>query len=329
MGFNLDEVVNEYAEIYGQLKKELKWKVSDERSLMLVASLYMMSKKSFDLEPFVDVSDYIKRNVGFFSTLKSSQRFTTAAMLDIRYDHPKEKFEDFIDVYEKCVNGGFRRGPFTYIAALCLLRDNSINKNVEALIQRGMEVYKAMKNEHFFLTGESDYPLALLLAQVDQDIDEMMKNISYFYHELNGNGFRRGNDLQFLSHILSLQKVEDPYLLIARATRLLDDFKQAGRRIKTIYYPVIGILSLLENCSNEVPNVMNLFQRLNSEKLFKWHKDMNFMIAVNLIVKDKVEHSSLLSASIQTTIEAVIQAQQAAMIAAMAGTAVATSSSNT
>jgi hypothetical protein len=106
------------------------------------------------------------------------------------------------------------------------------------------------------------------------------------------------------------------------------EFKKAGRRIKTLYYPVIGLLSLLDDGLDEVSNVMNLYQRLNAEKLLKWQKDMNFLIAVNFIVKDKVDDTSVISTGIQTTIESIIQAQQAAMVAVMAGAAAASSSSS-
>jgi hypothetical protein len=324
----LDQIVNDYTQIYSQLKKKLKWSVADERSLMLVSSLYIMKGKPFEVERFLTTSDYIKRNVGLFSTLKSSQRFTTAAMLDISYSNPTERFQEYIDLYEKLVRGGFRRGPFTYIAALSLLNDDSLTDNLDALIERAMSVYKAMKKEHFFLTGDSDYPLVILLAQLDQPIDDMMNRIAYFYQGLNNNGFRKGNDLQFLSHILSLQKAVDRDLLIERTTRLLDVFKQAGRRIKTVYYPVIGLLALLETSSNEVEEIMDLYHRLNSERLLKWHKDMNFILSVNFIVKDKLDDTSLISTGIQTTIESIIQAQQAAMIAAMAGGAAAVSASS-
>ncbi|MCT8137810.1 DUF4003 domain-containing protein [Anaerobacillus sp. CMMVII] len=325
----LDQIVNDYTEIYSQLKKKLKWSVSDARSLMLVSSLYIMKGKPFEMERFQNVSEYIKKNVGLFSTLKSSQRFTTAAMLDIRCSNPNDKFHEYLDLYGQLVKGGFRRGPFTYIASLSLLNNDTSTENPEYLIERAMAVYKAMKKEHFFLTGDSDYPLAILLAQLEEPIEELMERIAYFYQELNKNSLRKGNDLQFLSHILSLQKEVEPDFLIERTTSLLDEFKQAGRRIKTVYYPVIGLLALLETSSNnEVKDIMDLYHRLNSEKLFKRHKDMNFILSVNFIVKDKLDDASLISTGIQTTIESIIQAQQAAMIAAMAGGAAAASANS-
>ncbi|KAA0561515.1 DUF4003 family protein [Bacillus sp. CH30_1T] len=51
--------VKEYKDIYSQLKKRLRWKVSDSRSIMMVASLYVTNERAFDLDRFVEFSDYI------------------------------------------------------------------------------------------------------------------------------------------------------------------------------------------------------------------------------------------------------------------------------
>lgn len=323
MGQNRKKIVTNYTHIFTQLKKKLRWHMIDERVLMVVASFYIMNEKEFSLERLIYISEHIKKNVGLFSTLRSPQRFTTAAMLDIRYENSTEKFAQYVEVYERFVKGGFQRGAFTYISALTALEI----ENTEALIERSKAVHKAMKKEHFFLTGTRDYPLAVLLAQLDDPIDEMMEKIAYFYRGLNDSGFKRGNDLQFLSHILSLQKEVDGSLLVERCDRLKEQFKLAGRKIKPSYYPVIGLLAILENSEKEVANVMSLSDRLNKEKRFKWHKDLNFLMSVNFVVKEQIDDTSLMSTGIQTTVEAIIQAQQAAMVAVMAGGASAAASS--
>ncbi|WP_368665722.1 DUF4003 family protein [Pseudomonas sp. 2995-3] len=51
---------------------------------------------------------------------------------------------------------------------------------------------------------------------------------------------------------------------------------------------------------------MKLYEQLNGEKSFRWHKDMNFIMAANFIVKDRVEEASLISTGLQTTVETVI-----------------------
>lgn len=311
----LQQKMNQYKDIYAQLRSELKWKVTDQRTLMMAASVYAVNGQSFNLKRFLDLSDYIKNQVGMFSTLKSYQHFTTAAMIDVRFEQPKEKFDEFIHLYEELVNGGFGRGTFTYIASLVMLSNTPDKRGRQEYIKKSLAVYKGMKAEHLFLTSSSDYPLAVLLAKTEGSVDELIKNIELFYKKLNENGFRKGNDLQFLSHILSLNHETEANLLVERCTRLFDSFKQSGSKLKPMHYPAVGLLALSDDGEREIETIRQIVNELNSEKGFKWYKDLNFIMAVHLFMSEKMKDSSLLETGIYTTLETLIQAQQAAMIA--------------
>ncbi|MET3698939.1 uncharacterized protein DUF4003 [Bacillus oleivorans] len=322
----IDQNLNDYIQIYSLLKEKLKWKIADQRTLMLIASMYVINKKNFQIDRFLKISDYIKNNVGAFSTLKSYQRFTTAAMLDIHFENPEKIFGDYIELYEELVNGGFNRGAFTYIAAFTLLKDTNLLTNRKEKIERAMAVYKGMQKKHFFLTNSADYPLAVMVAARKEPVEKLMDVIELFYNQLNENGFKKGNDLQFLSHILSLDHETDSSKLVNRCIRLQDTFHQLGRKPKPTHYPEIGMLALIEDGANEIKTIERVTEELNTNKLFKWHKDMNFMMAVNLTISSKIEDPSFIETGFHSIIEALIQAQQAAMIAAAAGVTAASSS---
>ncbi|MCD8510344.1 MAG: DUF4003 domain-containing protein [Bacillus sp. (in: Bacteria)] len=330
MGQMAEQLVHDYGQIFGELKKKLRWQITDERTLMMVASLYLIKGKPFNLEEFLGVSEYIKKNVGLFSSLRSTQRFTIAAMLILRFENPEETFHVYLKVYDKLTEKGFKRGAFTYIAAISLLTGEQQKQSLDVMSDKAVEIYKGMKKSHMFLTGQRDYPLAVLLAQEEREVESLMNEIDYYYHNLSKKRFsKRKTTCNFLSHVLSLQVGEDCEVIMERCIRLMDKFQDGGKRIKPMYYPALGLLALLEDAEREINNVMKVNERLNGEKLFRWHKDMNFMMAINFVVKDKVEDKRLVSTGIQTTIETIMQAQQAAMVAAMAGAAtVATSSGN-
>jgi hypothetical protein len=315
--------IETYKDIFTDLKKRIRWKVSDARSLMMIASLYVTNNKVYDGDRFEEMADFIKKEVGVFSTLKSHHRFTFAAMLDTRFPSPEEKFTDFIQVYEALVEEGFSRGTYTYIAAMVVITEEG---NSAELASRAMNVYKEMRQKHFFLTGQSDYPLAMLLAQREQNTAAIVDHIESLYEKLNQSGFYKGNDLQTMSHILSL--VEDVSLdeLVTRSTELFDTLKEEGIRPKSRFYPQIAMLAFMKNGKEQITQVKEILESLNSDKLFKWQKDINFMMAVTLHLSDQMENSSLLHTNLSTTIEALIQAQQAASVAAIAGAAAATSS---
>ncbi|MFD1036950.1 hypothetical protein ACFQ3N_00720 [Virgibacillus byunsanensis] len=48
--------VKNYRNIYETLKQELKWKITDKRIWMTIASTYEMSKKEFNMDHFLPLA---------------------------------------------------------------------------------------------------------------------------------------------------------------------------------------------------------------------------------------------------------------------------------
>ncbi|PGZ06858.1 hypothetical protein COE30_20095 [Bacillus cereus] len=319
----LEQKLEQYTHTYAQLKGELKWKTSDSRTGMMIAAMYTGSDKLFDRGRFLEISSYIKNQVGMFSYLKSYHRFVVAATLDIHFTDYKKAFRNFLDLYEQLVTGGFSRSIFTYLAATVLLTEE--NEQHGTHIQRSMQVYKRMKK---VLTGTNDYPLAVLLAGQSENVETLMDRVERLYQKLATAGLRKGNDLQFLSHILSLKKDVREEMLVAKCTNIWNLLKQEKVKVKQMHYPAIGLLALLEDGEKEIHSIKALIEKLQGEKLFRWHTDTNILIAIQLFVSQKGEESNANNTGLQTMIEVLIQAQQAAMIATIAASSAATSSAS-
>ncbi|WP_430493963.1 DUF4003 family protein [Rossellomorea marisflavi] len=317
----IQDQIDQYEFIYTTLKKRLRWQVSDQRALMLTASIYCTNDRAFDVERFMEISEMIKKETGMFSHLKTQLRFSFAALLDVKSEDPRLHFERLQALYDRLIEAGFKRGIFTHLAALAVLGEEETDSS---LPERALALYKRMAKEHLFLTGHSDYPFAVLLATKEQE--NIVSYIESFYDQLNHEGFRKGNDLQTMSHILSLQEEEGPEALISRVLGVYDALRSEGIRMKPAYYPQVALLSFVKDA--DCGRVRSVWDNLNRIKAFRWHKDVNFMMAVNFYVSNHLEDSSLATTSLSTTIETLIQAQQTAMIATMSASAVATSSSN-
>ncbi|MDQ0300588.1 hypothetical protein J2S78_003056 [Salibacterium salarium] len=313
--------INQYVELFETLKKAMKWKVFDDNIVKTIASVYVMNDKKWEEGRFFQVADDLKKEAGAFSSMKSHPRFTMAALLDVKFDQPAEKVPQLFDVYNTLKQEKFKGGESTYIAAASLLtQDESIQETAE----KAMILYEKMKKEHPFITGASDYPLAVLLAMEEKN--DMIERIENYYEALDKQGFKKGNELQFLSHILSLGSGENPQLFIQRAVEVSDAFKEAGIKSKPMYYPMIGMLALLPTDLFDMHDIQTMYEKLTNMKHFKWSKDMNVLIAGSFFVNEKLEHSGLTETSLYTTLESILQAQQAAMIAAITGATAAASS---
>lgn len=195
-----------------------------------------------------------------FSYLKSYHRFVVAATLDIHFTDYKKAFRTFLDLYEQLVTGGFSRSIFTYLAAAVLLTEE--DEQHGAHIQRSMQVYKRMKKDRLFLTSTNDYPLAVLLAGQSEHVETLMDRVERLYQKLATAGLRKGNDLQFLSHILSLKKEVREELLVAKCTNIWNLLKQEKVKVKQMHYPAIGLLALLEDGEKEIHSIRAFIEKL-------------------------------------------------------------------
>jgi hypothetical protein len=322
----MQEKITSYTKNYYKLQDAIRWKVSDKKILMTIASMYTMNNKELHIEKMLQIADQIKEQAGLFSALKSYSRFTTAASLDVKFDDPENQIDALFRMYDGFKDVKFKSGVYTYLAATIALTNTDPNLTQEEVINRSKEIYDGMKQEHLILTGANDYPLAVLLAFEEQT--DIIKRMEKFYNELNENGFWKGNELQFLSHILTLDNESRTEDLVNRSVAVMDTFKKAGIRTKRMYYPVIGMLALLPQEEFNMTEITKMYDSLNSKKGFKWQNDMNLIMAVALYVSDKLDNHSLAEASIHTTLETILQAQQAVMVATIASTTAATNSSD-
>lgn len=321
---SLNERLTLFKDIYSELYSELKWK-SDKRSLMLIAAMYVTNSKEFQLSRFLELADYIKNEVGLFSQLRSALRFTTAATLETTTVNPKESFHYLINIYQKLIENGYSRTVYSYIAAGTLLKIEP--KQLEDNAQKTVAIYKGMREHHPFLTNSGDYPLASILASTDKTKEDIIDNVEAHYNALMGKDFAIGNDLQFLSHILSLNEGQQPEDSAEKCLEVKTLLEKANFKSKKIYYPYIGMLSYLDHLDSEIDNLYAIYEELNNDKLFKWNKDINFMLSVLFLMNSKAIADAAIT-GLNTTIEILIQAQQAAMTSSITAATVASSNSS-
>lgn len=322
---SLNEKIIVHKDIFNQLYTDLKWK-ADKRILMLIAAMYVTSSKEFDSKQFLELADYIKTEVGFFSHLKTVQRFTTAATLDTTTSNPKKEFQYLLSIYEKLIENGFGRTVFTYIAAGTLLKVEP--SHIDEYIKKSSSIYKGMKERHFFLTNSADYPLATILALTNNQSEGIVDDVEANYQALRQVGFSAGNDLQFLSHILTLDSEHLPSEKAEHCLKIKTLLDHSKFKTKRIYYPYIGMLSFLKKPESELDKLFMIVEVLNKEKQFKWNKEINFMMSVLFLMDEVSTLGDAVKIGLNTTIETIIQAQQAAMTVSITAATVDSSSSS-
>jgi uncharacterized protein (UPF0335 family) len=322
----MNDKIQQYEKIYKQLKKIFRWEMLDSKLSMHVASMYVLKEQEFSEERYRSLTEHIKKSASLFSPLRSSLRLTMTAVLDTGYEEPKKRLEDVKRIYTELRSQKFKSGASTYTTALVLLSSGDRSVPFQEQTARAMEVHRAMRKEHPFITSEHDYPLASLLAQREEDTKRLMNRIEYFYKEASGLGLRKGNDLQFLSHILSLDENHEKEELIERTEAALDKWKKTGLKLKTMHYPVIALLALTSIEAETFEKIKKTTDELNAKKTFRWHKDWNSLTAANMVLVTLFDQQKAMQIQLFTTMETVMEAQNAAMVAMIAGGAVASTS---
>ncbi|QAS51423.1 DUF4003 family protein [Halobacillus litoralis] len=319
----LAQLKETYTDVYEQLRKEMRW--TDKKIVMMVASVYVTSDRKLDIHRYLKLCETIKKDAGMFSYLKSPLRYSVAAMLDSSFEDPFEAFNEMMKVYKSMIHYGFNRSQYTYLAAVAMIQNDPRESEYKEKVQRAVEIHQLMKKEHPFLTSHDDYPLAVLLSQREVDTETLIVQVEHIYRSLDRNGFRKGNHLQFLSHMLSLDEAHTADELIDRTVNAANAIKSSDIRFKSMLYPEAGLLAFLGDEENKVYDIKDFKKALDQEGPFKWQNDMNVKIAVNILVSHQLQEANNLQTGLFTTLETIMQAQQVATLAGVTGATAAAS----
>lgn len=310
---------------YNKLVNLLGWSV-DKRIILTISSHYSAEGKTFSTQSFSTVIQEIKKQTSWFSTLRSNitLKYSVAMMLDEKED-AYHAVKQLIENEEILKSAKFKRSVYSYIAAL-FLTENMEKKQSHA--ENARELFEAIRKHHPFLTSHEDMPYAVLLSSDGEDTETRADTMNRYYMELKKHGFSIGNELQWLSQILTFHSScyidqQVPYVV-----QLRDELKQAGIKIKSIYYPLIGFLAVAGAKSEQIEQFVTLYNQLKSAKLFKWYKDMVFGVTVQKILHDLVNIKESIDMSLVTTLEMLIQAEQAMMMSMTMAAVVASSSTS-
>lgn len=330
MKSELKNKVNHMLEVYMKISKDYKWE--NNLSQHFAALTYILKNKEFEKENIEDMKIVIKENTGVFSNYRGNTMFILSMLLCSEYDNPKEKFIKMMEYDRKLKEEGFKNNMYLPIANYALVLTCE-EDSIDTRIKKAYEIYCEMKKNHPWLTSADDYPLCVLLAGSEKTIDTNIKNIEECYKYLNEEGFSKGNGLQFLSHILSFGD-ETNSSKVKRCMKIFDSLKENKLRIYSSYYAALGLITLISNDNSDaIQDLIDVAQYLNGLKKYKWlGKGMNILIASAIVsneyIKDKLNEKDLLTTTLGITVEALIAAQTAAMVAGVTASTAAISSAS-
>ncbi|WP_438313801.1 DUF4003 family protein [Sporosarcina sp. FA9] len=308
--------VNEVEMTYKKVKSLAGWTV-DKNVVLTITSYYVTSEREFFAENLNHAMDLLKEKSSWLSPLRGNLLPMMAAFLDKPGVDINEETERLFHKQRVLRNEGFRNTIHSYLAALLMTNDTTLYereaKNAKAL-------YGEMKKTHFFLTSDDDYAYAVLLGKKNEDPVEHAKSMRLYYDALRAKGLRSGDELQWMSQIMTYVDINFDDQLVSQAISILDRFKKEAK-VRPLHYPMVGFLTVFGVSKSEITKIIELAQALEDSKLFNWKKEMALSIAMGYIMRELTNSREEMGVSLIASIELIVQAQQAVIAATMASMA--------
>lgn len=299
-----------------------KFRFTNTTAKQFIALQYTIKNKPLNIEKIETMKNYIKKQTKFFTPFSGDQLFIYSALLPLISEDPEKTFDHMHQNISALKKVGFKSSTY-HPSALYSLETIEKSKSVQSLLIDAKGIYDNMKKNHPFLTSGDDYALCILMAQENTEINLLEK----YYKSLNRLKFSKSNGLQALSHILAINShdVEKDSL---RVKEIYDLLKAERFKTSSTYYPVLGVISLLKDSPKDiVAPIVEIIQAFKGEKGFKLtEKGTLILIAATIYAHHIIEshQDDYIDNFINVTLQGILSAQQAAMIAAISASTAAT-----
>ncbi len=323
--------IERYLNVFEGLRRRKRWSTGIEilRFAALTLSATDVADPDSDLE---ETAKVLSKEAGGLSPLSSAMRHAVAAILIRRGLDPAttvHRIKETLGAFKEFKLT--RSGVQPLLAALILVLDTGGGIPSTDTIARMKAIIDRWEEDHWFLTGVDDYPMAAMHATRGVSVEQLGLEVEQIYQLLRKAKYPSGEQLQLVSHLLVFSE-QGPREAAQSFDRTAKALKKAKQRVWQNHFDEVALLVLSGSHVDEVvPRVIEYRDRLREVKP-RPTADIAFSVAAGVVLAEEAERMKGLedatTAANLRAVQAVIEAQQAAMIACMAAcTVVVTSSS--
>lgn len=310
---------------YDKITNYLSWTV-DNRILLMLASHYSAAGKTFSYVSFEAIIEEIKKQTSWFSTLRSSSNllYSVAMLLDGK-EEPQQSVGELIKNEETLKQANFKRSVYSYISALFLTEDSE-QKQTHA--ENAKRLYDAIRKNHPFLTSHEDMAYSVLLSKNGEVPELRAKTMNRYYTELRKNSFSLGNQLQWLSQIMTFKSPDYQEHMVPYIVEIRSDLVQRNVKLKKEHYPLLGFLAIAGAKTEHIGQITALYKEVTKMKIFRWYKSMAFSTALQKILPELENLEESFDMSVVNNLEMLMQAEQAMIATTTIATVAAASNTS-
>jgi len=319
--------VARYLEVFDDLQRRKRW--STGTNFLRFAALTLAASDAPEVGAELEsTAKVLADEAGGFSPLASAIRHSVAALLLRRGLDPVRivhRVKETLDLFKR--HRLKKGGLHPVLAALLLVLDADGETPSEATVARMRAILDRWNQDHFFLTGVDDYPMAAMHATRDLSVEHLAVEVEQIYQQLAKAGFSKGEQLQLVSHLLMFSDA-GPREAAIRFERVAEALRQAKHKVRESHYDEVALLVLAGGHVDEVvPRVLEYRDRLRAAKP-RPTAELAFSIAAGMVLAEEARRvetaADVTDVSTLRSVQAMIAAQQAAVVACMAATTAAT-----
>lgn len=300
----LDQIVSDKQ----QLKKRMFWEADANAMATLSAFLFASKRKTADIDRYMECKKYFKKNVNIFSELRGIAKVIVITKMCLSSNY-EEYLSGVMTVYKKLRSiHKFHATPYMVLAAVNIYEAGGVEK-ADDNIEKFESVYKQMKADHFWLTGDEDRPFLAMLISRDIDLTAISDEISACYEaskrmSLSKEAMHTASQIMSLSNKSVETKVQD----LCETMDAFKKYKLHGIRYQII--PMAAALGLIDKAPiDKAEYITEIYDYLKTQKGFKWYigrtqRSLYSILAYALENLD--EDNAALNSIISTTLTNII-----------------------
>ena len=319
MKTNMQDICKNYMVNYAAVKAAFKNKY--EHIYPICASVFCSHNRIISEDELIRNKKILRSNTGAFSNFRGTIEAYVVSVLALSSE-PEKTMQQINDNYKR-LKKEFSSSSYLVLVA-AMLTEIVDEEKVDSVINRGKGLYKKIKKEHPLLTSTQDSVFAVLLALSDKSDEQMITEMEECYKDLKS--LASNNTIQSVSHVLTFsdKRVSDR---CSDFRKFIDGVDNAGLKYNKLYaFTIMASLSIMDtdiaeliSAIKEVDNFLS--QQKPYKGIFGFDKKTRFMNA-SMLVSDAYSSSFVSSAAISASTVAIIAAQQAAICAVIAASAV-------
>lgn len=270
MNTNTKTLLDQIVEDMNLLKKKMFWEMDSRALATISAFLFASAGKRADIDKYVVCKKYLKKNVNLFSEIRGIAEAIVITKMCLAEDY-EAYLSGVVEVYKKLRNlHKWTASPYMVMAAVNIYEGGGL-ENADANIEKLETVYKEMKDEHFWLTGDEDRPFLAMMVSRNIGIAAISSEVSACYEACKKMSFSK-EAMHTASQIMSLSgksvaaKVAD----MSDTVEALKNHKLRG--MKSDLMPVAAALGFVNASAEEkAKDIKEIYDYLKTQKGFKWY----------------------------------------------------------